>query len=239
MVLPNSHKAPRTPCYSGADLKQVSRISRTRLSRSLAALSQGRSAIRSFCNCSKELPFPPGRSHDPPRTTPAGLASARFRLFPRFARRYSENRCCFLFLRVLRWFTSPGRLPRGYVFTARIARDYRAGFPHSDIDGSRDVCSSPSLIAAYHVLHRLHAPRHPPCALSSLPNDQPTTANFSVFPLLAPDTKKACQAVPRQNILLFDCQRASRAQSTCFLTRSRGSREEEPGNIDSERLKWR
>ena len=82
MVLPNSHKAPRTPCYSGADLKQVSRISRTRLSRSLAALSQGRSAIRSFCNCSKELPFPPGRSHDPPRTTPAGLASVRFRLFP-------------------------------------------------------------------------------------------------------------------------------------------------------------
>jgi hypothetical protein len=27
------------------------------------------------------------------------------------------------------------------------------------------VCSSPRLIAAYHVLHRLLEPRHPPCAL--------------------------------------------------------------------------
>ena len=43
-----------------------------------------------------------------------------------------------------------------------------AGFPHSEIQGSRVVCTSPWLIAAYHVLHRLHAPRHPPCALSSL-----------------------------------------------------------------------
>ena len=43
-----------------------------------------------------------------------------------------------------------------------------AGFPHSEISGSRVVCTSPELIAAYHVLHRLHAPRHPPCALSSL-----------------------------------------------------------------------
>jgi hypothetical protein len=40
--------------------------------------------------------------------------------------------------------------------------------PHSEIDGSKPVCGSPSLIAAYHVLHRLLAPRHPPCALSSL-----------------------------------------------------------------------
>ncbi len=41
-------------------------------------------------------------------------------------------------------------------------------FPHSDIAGSKDVCSSPTLIAAYHVLHRLLVPRHPPNALSSL-----------------------------------------------------------------------
>ena len=39
------------------------------------------------------------------------------------------------------------------------------GFPHSDISGSRDICSSPKLIAAYHVFHRLLVPRHPPCAL--------------------------------------------------------------------------
>ena len=43
-----------------------------------------------------------------------------------------------------------------------------AGFPHSDISGSMDICSSPKLFAAYHVFHRLLVPRHPPCALSSI-----------------------------------------------------------------------
>ena len=43
-----------------------------------------------------------------------------------------------------------------------------AGFPHSDICGSRDICSSPQLFAAYHVFLRLLVPRHPPCALSCL-----------------------------------------------------------------------
>ena len=41
-------------------------------------------------------------------------------------------------------------------------------FPHSDISGSKDICSSPKLFAAYHVFHRLLVPRHPPCALSCL-----------------------------------------------------------------------
>ena len=45
---------------------------------------------------------------------------------------------------------------------------FSAGFPHSDISGSMDICSSPKLIAAYHVFHRLLVPRHPPCALFSL-----------------------------------------------------------------------
>ena len=42
------------------------------------------------------------------------------------------------------------------------------GFPHSDISGSMDICSSPKLFAAYHVFHRLLVPRHPPCALLRL-----------------------------------------------------------------------
>ena len=45
-----------------------------------------------------------------------------------------------------------------------------AGFPHSEIYGSMDICSSPKLFAAYHVFHRLLVPRHPPCALSSITN---------------------------------------------------------------------
>ena len=42
------------------------------------------------------------------------------------------------------------------------------GFPHSEICGSKLICSSPQLIAACHVLHRLLMPRHSPCALISL-----------------------------------------------------------------------
>ena len=45
---------------------------------------------------------------------------------------------------------------------------FSCGFPHSDICGSRDICSSPQLFAAYHVFRRLLVPRHPPCALSCL-----------------------------------------------------------------------
>ena len=44
----------------------------------------------------------------------------------------------------------------------------RAGLPHSEIPGSKCVCHSPRLIAAYHVLHRLPVPRHPPYTLSNL-----------------------------------------------------------------------
>ena len=43
-----------------------------------------------------------------------------------------------------------------------------AGLSHSEISGSMVICTSPKLIAAYHVLHRLQEPRHPPYALSYL-----------------------------------------------------------------------
>ena len=49
-----------------------------------------------------------------------------------------------------------------------VTEVFSAGFPHSDISGSKDICSSPKLFAAYHVFHRLLVPRHPPCALFSL-----------------------------------------------------------------------
>ena len=45
---------------------------------------------------------------------------------------------------------------------------FPAGFPHSEICGSSDICSLPQLIAAYHVFLRLLVPRHPPCALVRL-----------------------------------------------------------------------
>ena len=55
-----------------------------------------------------------------------------------------------------------------YGFSRRYGGITRRGFPHSDTPGSKLVCSSPRLIAAYCVLHRLLAPRHSPYALSSL-----------------------------------------------------------------------
>ena len=97
-----------------------------------------------------------------PECTHSGLGS-----FP-FARRYSENRCFFLFLGLLRCFSSP-RFPRaGYVFTCRYLGITPGAFPHSDIRGSLDMCSSPRLFAAYHVLLRLQVPRHSPYALIRL-----------------------------------------------------------------------
>ena len=42
------------------------------------------------------------------------------------------------------------------------------GLSHSEILGSRVICTYPRLFAAYHVLHRLQEPRHPPYALSYL-----------------------------------------------------------------------
>ena len=52
----------------------------------------------------------------------------------------------------------------------RSHEDCSCRFPHSEICGSMDICSSPQLIAAYHVFRRLLVPRHPPCALISLTN---------------------------------------------------------------------
>ena len=77
-----------------------------------------------------------------------------------FVRHYLGNHYCFLFLRVLRCFSSPGLPSINGMF-----RLHRNGLPHSEICGSNRICQSPQLIAAYRVLHRLWEPRHPPYAL--------------------------------------------------------------------------
>ena len=62
-----------------------------------------------------------------------GLASSGF------ARHYSRNRFCFLFLRVLRCFTSPRSLYPPYIFRRESPGHPKglAGFPHSEILGSQ------------------------------------------------------------------------------------------------------
>ena len=80
-----------------------------------------------------------------------------------FAHHYLGNLCRFLFLRVLRCFTSPGRLPH-----KEGAWIPPGGLPHSGICGSMVACASPQLFAACYALRRPSVPRHSPYALITL-----------------------------------------------------------------------
>ena len=66
------------------------------------------------------------------------------------------------FLEVLRCFSSLRLPPYTYIGITTLQV---AGLSHSEIAGSEVICTYPALIAAYHVLHRLREPRHPPSAL--------------------------------------------------------------------------
>ena len=55
-----------------------------------------------------------------------------------------------------------------YFIRVQILHLQCSEFPHSEINGSTLICSSPLLIAACHVLLRRLVPRHPPYALRSL-----------------------------------------------------------------------
>ena len=77
------------------------RFSSTRLSLSLAGFPK--TILLTYCSLMQSIT---------PECTHSGLGS-----FP-FARRYSGNRCFFLFLRLLRCFSSPGSLP--YVMDWRM-----------------------------------------------------------------------------------------------------------------------
>ena len=78
----------------------------------------------------------------------------------------SESLSYFLFLRVIRWFSSPGspRIPMYSVYDTMtllmVSFLIRKSTNHSFI------CNYSWLIAACHVLLRRHVPRHPPvCSL--------------------------------------------------------------------------
>ncbi len=121
-------------------------------------------------------------------TTPREPKPSRFGLFRFRSPLLTESLICFLFLRVLRWFTSPGSLNLPCE-----------GLPHSEIPGSKPVCGSPRLIAACHVLHRFSAPRHSPSTLSSLTIKYLRRESFlSIYPTLLSKTMiTADQKVPR------------------------------------------
>ena len=121
-------------------------LSTTRLSLSLVQFSAASSSYLIPC-C---------RSHNPNRY------SCWFRLFPLRSPLLGES-IFFLFLGLLRCFSSPGWLMLVYGFNKLYQ-----GLPHSDISGSMLATSSPERFVGHHVLLRLCVPRYPPSALSSL-----------------------------------------------------------------------
>ncbi len=142
MVLPSSHGVPRAPRYSGCRTPWTS--SCTGLSPLSPRLSM-RCSTQCLPVCSG--PNPGCAVTHPVWARPSSIASTKGFTF------------CFLFLRLLRCFSSPGS-PR-----LRGSAVARTGLPHSDIPGSKVICTSPELFAACHVFLRLLKPRHPPSAL--------------------------------------------------------------------------
>ena len=102
-----------------------------------------------------------------------------------FARHYSRNRVFFLFLWVLRCFSSPRSPPIHYFTHVWINQLFSwLEFPHSDIHGLLNICFSPWLFAAYHVFLRLLVPRHPPDALCTWPYNRLKRVTSGLYSLL-------------------------------------------------------
>ena len=88
-----------------------------------------------------------------------------------------------------------------YLFQRTIPEYCSGGFPHSEISGSTDICSSPKLIAACHVLRRLLMPRHSPCALYSLTLRDILVLLFGIMQAINRLLSQNCNCYPH----LFRC----------------------------------
>ena len=84
-------------------------------------------------------------------TTPGRPEPPGFGLIPGRSPLLGESFSYFLFLRVLRCFSSPRSPP----YSIWIPILQIGGLSHSEIPGSMVICTYPRLIAACHVLHRL------------------------------------------------------------------------------------
>ena len=114
MVLADSHGISRAPCYSGDPSTAAEHITTTGLSPSTAQHPHWFVYMPApHCATPADVTRegPQHRTRNPCRVSHArGLASSAF------ARHYSRNHFCFLFLWVLRCFTSPRSLHPVYVF---------------------------------------------------------------------------------------------------------------------------
>ena len=123
------------------------------LSTSLTRLS------RSMADCSKSLSSHPEFHIEVPQ--PRKNKFSRFRLF-RFRSPLLTESLRFLFLGLLRCFTSPRIASLDYEFIQRFLALDQEGCPIRRSAGQSLLNGSPQLIAICYVLHRLLAPRHPP-----------------------------------------------------------------------------
>ena len=149
MVLPASHKVSRVSWYSGScPLPSDFGYGAFTL---YGRLSQNRSPILRLTYDSPQ----PRRARTPVWALSLSLAATQKIDVSFFSSGYLD--------------VSVPRVPSAHLWIqCTVTEVCSAGFPHSDICGSVNICFSPQLFAAYHVFHRLSVPRHPPCALSSL-----------------------------------------------------------------------
>ena len=144
MVPANSRRIPRAPRYSGYRYQSNPYLYRLI---TFYGMTFQTSSSSDYSRISRSY-YPDCRRND------AGLGSSAF------ARHYSRNHMLFSLPPGTKMFQFPGFAPALLVTGLQPA-----GLPHSDISGSKVVCTSPKLFAAYHVLLRLLEPRHPPFAL--------------------------------------------------------------------------
>ena len=149
MVPPTSHKVPRVSWYSGF-CRPYHDFAYGAFTLS-GRLSQNRSAVTLSGLCS---PLP-RNARIPVWPPPRSLAATYGIDVSFFSSGYLD--------------VSVHRVPLHTLWIGVwMTGVFPAGFPHSDICGSLNICFSPQLFAACHVFLRLLVPRHPPCALSCL-----------------------------------------------------------------------
>src|SRR6266851_1819137 len=132
MVSVDSDRVSRAPPYSGTGFESRS-FSLTRLSRSMAPLPRGLQLTTGLVTLLLPALQPP-LDRDP-----LGLGCCDF------ARHYFRNRGFFLFLQVLRWFTSLSSLMPAYVFSRMYYGFAVVGFPIRKSPDQRLCVASRSL----------------------------------------------------------------------------------------------
>ena len=155
MVLPDSHEISRAPCYLGSPPPGRT-ISSTGLPPTTVRYSTRFDYDTAF-SLATGLSDPVRRSHNPAHATPDSLTRIRFGLIRFRSPLLTE----YLFLPVLRCFTSRRSLHTPYIFRCGSPHMTAAGFPHSETLGSQLVCQLPE------DYRRLQRPSSAPSAKAS------------------------------------------------------------------------